>query len=599
MGLSMTPINCPHCQKQTCYLPEFEGKVMGCPHCGGHILMKLSGALPVSGAPVASSPVSATPAMQIHVSPKPSTPAAGKNSALVLGVSAFVVLGFVSLVAAVTYLVYSLPVNSSVAKRPVETNRGVSATSIRAESSRQEVSPPLGATTSSSADHAVPSVHKSANTRETPPAATSRASAAPLAADSSRQPFRAKLSKGRISELEEVSQPEATGLLASGVPAKPAVQPPLSKTAKFVELPTLASSDVERLSDLDHKNPAEVRLRLISLAADIPDRAAIFTERSKDQPLRWEVSYTPNLEAESPESVLLGAFVVGVEGLSFGWSEPFADPTLRRQLKNCVLTLETDKQRAHIALRPPVSAEAIKIDLSKDKALQQFAVVDLPKKSRVFAEVQGAGFPIQATAGRLVQTLGVGPDEATKFDRLTGAELGLRLATTNDGLNLTIAPRFREKGQVFALSRSQLEATKKGSETARVNIGNKLDEAAATIESCNKAIQRLPSATPGSPAAVQRDIRLSQLQATIKRESNNISRLKRQIPAVEARLKAVPEISAFLDTLEGRELNVQMYADCGEFRLPLVVAGKMDDAGQTASAVPLDLLFSVATTVNQ
>jgi len=363
---------------------------------------------------------------------------------------------------------------------------------------------------------------------------------------------------------------------------RPTISPAgtLASVVPQAELPELASTAAQVITPHTVAQIESLRLRLISTAADIAEQAAIFTMRLPSDPLVWEVSYTADLQAEQPQVVPLGSLLVSPESISFQWREPLSDAELRRQLKNCVLVLEAENASAHVVLRKPISSQIVKLDLDREKQLQEFQITDLPAKGKIFAEVRGEGFPVDSSGGAIAKTLSVGPDEEFLFDRLPGAELGLRVSADSSGLNLTVAPRFREKGSLIPLSRPKLESTKKAMETTISRTKIELEEESQKIAGYQNAIRNLPNAPAGSPAAVARGIQLSKLERDIKRAANRISTLQRQLPAMEARLKAVPEVEKLIDQLDGKELTIEIYADCGEYRLPLVTTSRATGLGR-------------------
>lgn len=337
-------------------------------------------------------------------------------------------------------------------------------------------------------------------------------------------------------------------------------------------MPTLISTQPEKMATLARDPSEPLNLSIRSLAADVPTSGAIFTEASQGG--GWDVNFVSDL-ASGAGRVLLGAVRLEGRELSFAWAQPTADAAMRRQLSNCLVEVRHGNASKMIQLREPVRTDPWRIDLTEGVEAVEFAVADPPKSDGLRLEIRElVGFPRDVALREEHKSIKSGQKAIIQFTDMPGAEMGVQFVRLASGsVSVKVQSEFRENSATkFELSLSRLtaleEAVSKVLERARRELPGE-QRLAVSLESDLKSAQATRPSTLAQQAA--RDQAIASLAGRLKRAVNKVGSLQKQIVESEGRLAAVPKIRSFLQSIDQKaQIRFVVCAECGEQDLLLV-----------------------------
>jgi hypothetical protein len=578
-------IHCPGCRSPLAITPQMAGQLIVCPACGQQI--HLAAATPPQAA--YSPPGWSQPPMMIPDSP--AVPAAGtadsaketaaRYSRKQTGVSlaalaSWAVLGGLLLVAAalVWLMKQRQDGTAPVAAAPREILIApplpprLPARSVDAERSSSAV-----------ASASLPPIPV-----ETPVATSSRPDVQPAAVTpqiSSPQTIAQMTGKASQRTASSPMPVPAIGLPPVATPsvnvAPPAAAPagPLAGLPRAVRLPSLISSSPETLLALSLAPSEPVSISIRSLAADIPEAAAMFTEADPER-RAWIAYYVSDLDTGIGRTPL-GRFQLTGQDITFQWPQSIPQPELCRQLANCQAELRHGNAVHVVQLREIVQQPPLVLDLETDRQMMQLELADLPKADTLRLEIRElAAF---ASGGRMrgnETTLNLGGQAIIEFTDLPGAEIGVRFFRLSSAspLQLRLEPAFHEgKTKEFELTLTRLEALEKAAQENLAEDKRELPVVQKGAKDLNELLGDLRAKNPGKNIALRGpwERNVAAVNKELGRAIDKARLLVRRIAENETRLKAVPAIRDFLNGLHQKAaIRYAVVAECGEQDVVLI-----------------------------
>lgn len=574
--MSAAIISCPGCRAPLSITPDLVGKTIACPAC--RQMIQLAGAAtpePAPSAPVQkplprAKPIGGTPAQPLpSVSPQPAVaPSTGSHASSAVAsyqskknsigpailVSWIVV---VVLLIAAGGLIYGLRLRALAEE---EAAAVVQAEQAAKAANRPQATPPIIAPVT-------PAANVPAAERSPPPGHSAAVTPRPLppakSPPKSRGPY-----QPAIAPMPPVT--------VSPAPVQPAPPPvpadPLAGLAEVWKLPTLISTQPEKMATLARDPSEPISLSIRSLAADVPAAGAIFTEAGQGG--GWDVHFVSDLASGAGRVTLGGVRLEGRE-FSFAWAQPPADAALRRQLSNCLIDVRHGNTVKTAQLREPVRTDPWRIDLTEGVAAVEFAVPDPPKSDAVRLEIRElVGFPRDVALREEHKSIKSGQRALIQFTEMPGAEMGVQFVRLPSGaVSVKVHSEFRENSATkFELSLSRLasleDAVGKALERARRELPGE-QRLAVSLESDLKSVQATRPSNLAQQAA--RDQAIATLAGKLKRAVNKVGLLQKQIVESEGRLAAVPKMRSFLQSIDQKaQIRFVICAECGEQDLLLV-----------------------------
>jgi len=374
--------------------------------------------------------------------------------------------------------------------------------------------------------------------------------------------------------------PPATGNtspITSTISSSPArSRDPLDGVPTACRLPSLITTSSVKLLSLARDPDDSFRVNIRSLAANLPESAAIFAEPGS-RPRSWNISYVADLNAR--QGILPLAELRG-EGsdLIFTWNAQGAIEQAK-QLANCQLELRAAASACIVSLREPQTVGEVVLDLSTDKQDVDFPVADLPRPDRLRPEIKElVDFPTGTKMRRDLNSIELGKSTIIEFAELPGAEIGLRFfrpsATSNAVLRLE--PIFKENAaSKHDLTTEHLTEMETALTRTVKNAQSQLPGAQSDLKGAQSALRSLQGSRPSNfqqITAWQQQVTRADGQVT--KAAGRVKLLQKQIVEGQSRLAAVPKIRTFLDDLHQRAtIRYVVVAESGESDL-LVVDGQ-------------------------
>jgi len=360
-------------------------------------------------------------------------------------------------------------------------------------------------------------------------------------------------------------------------PSAAAKAPPQVAPVRDVwQLPPLAASSPEPLETLKSDPSDSFELTMRSTAANLPAKAAIYAETADSR--AWTVWYVADLDAPEGRAAL-GTIRRDGQELSFAWTQPFADSDIRRQVANCQVELREGAATRFIQLREKVAQPRLSLDLSDDRQTVEFPLADLPKQANLRLEIRDlAGFPGGTSIRSETKSIALGKSAIVEFAELPGAEIELRFLrpSASGNLVLRVEPVFKEKKiREYELSLKNLNQVETKVKHSRDEDREKLKQAQTNLVAAQRDVSAIKANPPSSSATpLQRNLYARTLGAAIGRASeleDKIRLLQEQIRRSDERLKAVPKMRTFIQSIHSRAtISYQLIAECGGRDLVLV-----------------------------
>ena len=343
--------------------------------------------------------------------------------------------------------------------------------------------------------------------------------------------------------LPAVVEPPSLAPPVAPTTIAPSVLPPGPLVA---HLPVLLSPEPAPLLPLSADPVDPLDLAIHSGAADIPAKSSIVVEKSESQ-REWMVSHISDSEP-SAKKELLGIILQGQSELSFAWKTPLADAPARRQLANCLLEIRHGSEPKIAQLRDVAKSESLVLDFHRANQTVAIDVDHLPAYGKIVLKIRElSNF---ARGGKLrgdTRTLALGKTAFIEFDDMPGVEIELRfvLAPAGGGLILRSESVFKEKSRRnFDLTYSALEKERTEVERLYSTMQSELAALKSRHETAKTNLRNLP------PTATRPQIvAAASLVSTLGQQ---VAAIERTMPALKARLDAVPSVKAFMDFLHER-----------------------------------------------
>jgi hypothetical protein len=367
--------------------------------------------------------------------------------------------------------------------------------------------------------------------------------------------------------------PPAPTAPASVTPTSPASTASLANVPAAVRLPSLVSSAKEKLLALPPGLADLPTIGLRSLAADIPATAAIFTEPD-DTRRAWRAYYVFDLNTGANKTQI-GTFHIDETELSFAWASPQPVAALCHQLGNCLMELRLGDELHLVQLREQKALPPLVLDMNEDRQILEFPLSDLPKAESIRLELRElVNFSQGASLRNNMQELPIGKETVLEFSEMPGAEISILLfrASKMSPLQVRLEPIFRENSATkYDLTLERLDALAEAVDRSLDRDRQQLPVAKDNLEDEQRALSQLKSKRPGNIQLLGPWQQLVTRQTkAVDRAADKVKQLARRIPENEARLKAVPKIKRFLQSLHQQgELRYALVAECGEHDLVL------------------------------
>jgi hypothetical protein len=620
-------IHCPNCKTPLFVPQELIGQVMACPTCQRPIQFVAPGTSPVALSSVASAPavpgapkslpkaaplspaatmappISLEPApampkysaetsqLEVGLRPTPSRPSRGKDDSISpLTVITWGVVAAMVLVSGVVVIIVSnsggderpaAKANVPAAKPPVppmlsipRAGRGAGETLPEAAYEPPVASAPA-ASGASSAN--TPPVAKAPYLPPVPVASAPRLPPPPVS--DVRAGSTVSTTNSGIGPVETTPSPESapstTPTPTSVTISETTAAPPagiLDAIDDAWRLPALISTADEPMASLAEDPSEPIHIALGSTLAAIGATAAIFAEKT-DQPGEWSLIHVADLQSPDKKTPLAKLRLAGRQ-FSFAWAS-LDVPDLRRQVANCVLEIHHGQHKRIVQLRPRQQEAACTLDLEKDVQVREFAVTDLPKLDALRLEIAGldgfAGEPKLQS-----DSLAIGKETAIEFKNPPGAEIGISFRKQATGnLLVRLEPVFREAGaKEFDMTLKRLETMEDGVTRALRAAEKELPAKQREVAGLNNAYRRLKGNRPSNPLLVPAwQTELNEIGKDLDRAANRVATLQKLIPTQKARLKAVPQLRAFLSSMhQTAVIRMRVVVENGERDLVLVDA---------------------------
>jgi hypothetical protein len=256
------------------------------------------------------------------------------------------------------------------------------------------------------------------------------------------------------------------------------------------------------------------------------------------------------------ESTAIGKLALATirrEGSSlfFDWSNEAADLDVRKQLANCLLELRHGEEAKTVQLRKVVRANALVLDLDKDKQTAEIEVWDLPPIGKVVMKIQelvnfASGGKVRGT----IRPLTIGKTAIIEFTEMPGAQIDLRfVGPSPKNIVIRTDAIFRERGdRDFELTFPRLEKFEESFETLLASANRESTNLQNSLNAARANVQSLQSA----PASPSRNVQLAAASVTAERLSQQLIRVQKQAGEYQARLRAVPGVRTFMQALHHR-----------------------------------------------
>jgi hypothetical protein len=565
-------IACPGCQSPLAITPELLGRTIACPACQTHISLAASGT-------VAPQQNSALPQIQ----------AAAPVKQKVRGVSPFILAtwGIVAIMVLAAGLLIAMRLGGSGAQTasnarsrrgtdlPIAAQPHSSAVPATLPEDKMPAVPAPAVPSSPETTSPLPQSHEPKPSQQRPSRNES--------ATSSQPPSSPAVSSSPVptSSPHSSTLPPRIGGLPAILHASPPPVGPLAGLEAAWKLPTLLSTQEERLALLASPPREPLLLTITSGAADLPGTAAIFAEPEADG-AEWNVQYVAALDAQAQKTPL-GSIAMQGRELRFSWANPLPEAALARQLANCLVEVRHASETHVAQLRQPAALGACQLNLDENVQTVELDLSNPPKLDLLRLEIRElVNFPSGARLRNDLRTLEVGKRTFIEFADLPGAETSVQLTKLGAGLVLRLESEFKENAaSKYDLSLSRLEGLEEGMKKALAGAERELPAEQARLLGLQSQLSTAASTRATSlpeQAALQRAV--SSLQGQVKRAANKVGSLQKQIAESQARLAAVPNIRSFLESLHERaELRYEIVAECGDRDLVLV-----DGTGSAAGA---------------
>jgi len=352
-------------------------------------------------------------------------------------------------------------------------------------------------------------------------------------------------------------------------------------------LPPLISSAPAPLLRLAREPEEPLALTIHSAAANIPAKTAISAEADA-QGRGWIIYFLSDVETAA-NKVLLAVIRRDGLDLSFAWTVPYTDSELRRQVSNCLLEVGTVKDSRVIQLREPLSLGPLVLDLEKDNQIVEIDLADPPLAAKLSLKiVELSGFDRGGKLRSGMNTLALGKTAYVEFAEMKGAQVELRFVRPSAAgkLLLRSEPVVKEGGdKEFELTLPRLDKFEAGHERSVTKAQAEIPGLQKTLSEAQSTLRSLQSKQPSNiQEEAMRRPQIVAAASVVDRLSQRIARLQRQVAESQTRLKAVPEVRTFVQSLHGRAtIKYVVCAECGDKEL-ILAAGQSPLAGQGGSA---------------
>jgi prefoldin subunit 5 len=251
---------------------------------------------------------------------------------------------------------------------------------------------------------------------------------------------------------------------------------------------------------------------------------------------------------------------------------------VRRQLANCLLEVKMGPESRVVQLRDPIRDPALLLNLEVDKQTREFELSDPPPQQKLQLRVtQLQNFAKQAKLCGQTDTATFTKPAVIEFEQLRGAEIEVRLFrnSTTGKLEVRSEPVFRERGErEFELTRKRLDALERSVQATLGKLQAESSSLQSGVASLRRNLQTLNANPPSNfYEAKKRTEQVREINASIAKSLGRIDDLQRQMPRLQARLAAVPQVREFIDSLHERAaIHFVVAAPCGNHQLILIDA---------------------------
>jgi hypothetical protein len=354
--------------------------------------------------------------------------------------------------------------------------------------------------------------------------------------------------------------------------------------------PPLISTAAVPLLKLAYQPAEPLMLTIHSAAANLPVNAAIVAEEDL-QGRGWIISFVNDGQAAANKIVLAIVRREGLE-LTFAWTAPSIDSELKRQVTNCLLEVGTVKDTRVMQLREPALFGPLLLDLEKDNQIVEIDLADPPPPGKLNLKiVELSGFERGGKLRGGVDKLPLGKTAYIEFTDMKGAQVELRFLRQSAAgkLLLRCEPVFKEGGdKEFELTLPRLDKFRAGHESSLAKANAEIPVLQKNLTDAQSTLRSLQSKRPSNvQEAAMRGPQIAAAASVVDRLGQRISRLQRQVAESQARLKAVPEVRAFIQSMHQRAtIKYVLSAQCGDKEL-ILVDGQHPVSAQSAQKLGL------------
>jgi hypothetical protein len=316
-----------------------------------------------------------------------------------------------------------------------------------------------------------------------------------------------------------------------------------------------------------------IQLTLHSAFAALPDKSQLIGQADAEGDA-LTIQYIPADTAMEKSPVA----TVRRDGtdLKFQWADSAVDSSIRRQLRNCVISVSLGGRSRKMQLREPVAASPMILDLYDNNKDFEFQIEDLPKASPMRLKSLSlddfpSGTVIRAGAKELEYNKSVFID----FVEMKGAQVRLRLLQQpkTKALFIRAEPTIKESAsREYEMTMTGFDKLEAGQRKQLAESQIRVTQLTRALRDAQDSLDWLMLNKPSNPAQFAPwNTRVTAARADIGSMPGKIARANGQIVEAQARLSAIPDVRNFMNSLHKRAtVHFALCATDGDAELVLI-----------------------------